>query len=302
MGILKFGVMIQWNLKWIILLLAVHPQKSPIVVMGTQLFSCGTSSEGQSFLVEWIETDGIIKRRCKGLKGNAPGHVVFDTTHNKFIAAGDEHQIKFWLMNNSNMLLSTNANGSLLARPCLCFNKGGSLLVAITEDTGFVILANVMGKNLLDRQKNRLPRANRVSHGMVNSITPTNQADLIAKVSDRPLSSGTALPMNKLDNRETTVINTSLIFEDDNTDKAESFLLSEALDLNKCKSIRLTDHFKLGKVLRLLYANSSSTLVSLNENGLNKIWRWKKSEENPSGMRLQEVFIHKCTSHEKRTF
>lgn len=37
----------------------------------------------------------------------------FDTTKNRFLAAGDEFQIKFWDMDNNNMLTSTDGDGGL---------------------------------------------------------------------------------------------------------------------------------------------------------------------------------------------
>lgn len=37
----------------------------------------------------------------------------FDTTRNRFLAAGDEFQIKFWDMDNTNMLTYTDGDGGL---------------------------------------------------------------------------------------------------------------------------------------------------------------------------------------------
>ncbi|KAK2427565.1 WUS-interacting protein [Trifolium repens] len=34
---------------------------------GTRLFSCGTNKEGESFLVEWNESEGAVKRTYHGL-------------------------------------------------------------------------------------------------------------------------------------------------------------------------------------------------------------------------------------------
>lgn len=39
--------------------------------------------------------------------------VQFDTTRNRFLAAGDEFLIKFWDMDNTNLLTTTEAEGSL---------------------------------------------------------------------------------------------------------------------------------------------------------------------------------------------
>lgn len=37
----------------------------------------------------------------------------FDTTRNRFLAAGDEFQIKFWDMDNPNLLTAVDAEGGL---------------------------------------------------------------------------------------------------------------------------------------------------------------------------------------------
>lgn len=80
---------------------------------GTRLFSCGTNKEGESFIVEWIESEGAVKRTYSGLGKRATGVVQFDTTKNRFIAAGDECLVKYWDMDNVNMLIYTDADGGL---------------------------------------------------------------------------------------------------------------------------------------------------------------------------------------------
>ena len=79
----------------------------------SRLFSCGTSKEGESHLVEWNESEGAIKRTYSGFRKRSLGVVQFDTTKNRFLAAGDEFQIKFWDMDNSNILTVTDADGGL---------------------------------------------------------------------------------------------------------------------------------------------------------------------------------------------
>lgn len=77
------------------------------------MFSCGTSKDGDSFLVEWNESEGALKRSYSGFRKKSPGVVQFDTTKNRFLAAGEDNQIKFWDMNNINVLTSTDAEGGL---------------------------------------------------------------------------------------------------------------------------------------------------------------------------------------------
>lgn len=78
-----------------------------------RLFSCGTSKDGESFLVEWNESEGAVKRTYIGLGKRSVGVVQFDTTKNRFLAAGDEFIIKFWDMDNTNLLTTADADGGL---------------------------------------------------------------------------------------------------------------------------------------------------------------------------------------------
>jgi WD40 repeat protein len=85
---------------------------------GTRLFSCGTSKEGESYLVEWNESEGAIKRTYLGFRKRSSGVVQFDTTRNRFLAAGDEFLIKFWDMDNTNILTTIDAEGGLPVGSC----------------------------------------------------------------------------------------------------------------------------------------------------------------------------------------
>lgn len=83
------------------------------IFFGIRFFTCGTNKEGESYLVEWQESDGVIKRRYFGFEKQSSEVVKFATTKNRFLAAGDECQIKFWDMDNINILLTTDAEGGL---------------------------------------------------------------------------------------------------------------------------------------------------------------------------------------------
>lgn len=82
-------------------------------IFSCRLFSCGTSKEGDSHLVEWNETEGAIKRTYNGFRKRSLGVVQFDTTRNRFLAAGDEFLVKFWDMDNNNILTTTDCDGGL---------------------------------------------------------------------------------------------------------------------------------------------------------------------------------------------
>ncbi len=84
------------------------------------MFSCGTSKDGDSYLVEWNESEGSIKRTYSGFrkKSAGVGVVQFDTAQNHILAAGEDNQIKFWDVDNTTMLSSTEADGGLPVSLC----------------------------------------------------------------------------------------------------------------------------------------------------------------------------------------
>lgn len=77
------------------------------------MFSCGTTKEGESYIVEWNESEGTVKRMYHGLGKRSVGVVQFDTTQNRFLAAGDDFLIKFWDMDNLSVLATADAEGGL---------------------------------------------------------------------------------------------------------------------------------------------------------------------------------------------
>ena len=81
-----------------------------------RLFSCGTSKEWESYLVEWNESEGTIKRKYMGFRKRSLGIVQFDTTKSRFLAAGDDFQVKFWDMDSTSILMTTDAEGGLQVR------------------------------------------------------------------------------------------------------------------------------------------------------------------------------------------
>lgn len=64
-------------------------------------------------MVEWNETEGAIKRTYNGFRKRSLGVVQFDTTRNRFLAAGDEFLVKFWDMDNTSILTTTDCDGGL---------------------------------------------------------------------------------------------------------------------------------------------------------------------------------------------
>ena len=63
--------------------------------------------------MEWNESEGAVKRSYQGLGKRSVGVVQFDTTKNRFLAAGDEFVVKIWDMNDTSLLTTVDAEGGL---------------------------------------------------------------------------------------------------------------------------------------------------------------------------------------------
>ncbi|XAR70707.1 hypothetical protein NMG60_11027659 [Bertholletia excelsa] len=258
---------------------------------GTRLFSCGTSKEGESYLVEWNESEGAIKRTYSGFRQRSPGVVQFDTTKNRFLAAGDEFQIKFWDMDNTNILTITDADGGLPVSPRLRFNKEGSLLAVTTSDNGIKILANTDGQRMLRMLESRTFEGSRGISEAVN-VKPQIAGTLgsIANVS------GPIIPTAERSDRIQPPVSISTLASvegsrssdikpriSDNIDKTKSWKHPDIVDSAQLKAIRLPDPMTTSKVMRLLYTNSGAALLSLGSNAIHKLWKWQRTERNPAG-------------------
>ncbi|KAL5985607.1 Protein tpr3 [Asimina triloba] len=143
---------------------------------GSRLFSCGTSKDGESYIVEWNESEGAVKRTYQGFRKRSLGVVQFDTTRNRFLAAGDEFLIKFWDMDNTNLLTTVDAEGGLPASPRIRFNKEGSLLAVSANDNGIKILANADGLRLVRTFENRSFASETVTKPQVNPMVAVTAA------------------------------------------------------------------------------------------------------------------------------
>jgi len=64
------------------------------------------------YLVEWNESERRIKWTYSGFRKSSLSGVQFDKTRNRFLAAGDEFQIKFCDKDNTNILTSIDVEGS----------------------------------------------------------------------------------------------------------------------------------------------------------------------------------------------
>ncbi|CAN4076348.1 unnamed protein product [Withania somnifera] len=257
---------------------------------GTRLFSCGTSKEGESHLVEWNESEGAIKRTFSGFRKRSLGVVQFDTTRNRFLAAGDEFQIKFWEMDNTNMLTSTDADGGLPDSPRLRFNKEGSLLAVSTSDNGIKILANTDGQRMLRMLESRAFEGSRalsdinVKPPIAGSLGPipniSGSAPQIIERSDRTQQSMSIGNLATMESSRVPDVKPRIA---ENMDKIKSWKFSDIADSSQLKTLKLPDSLSASKVLRLLYTNSGFAVLALGSNAIHKLWKWQRNERNPSG-------------------
>ncbi|XP_052199318.1 topless-related protein 3 [Diospyros lotus] len=250
---------------------------------GSRLFSCGTSKDGESFLVEWNESEGAIKRTYTGFRKKSVGVVQFDTTQNHFLAAGEDNQIKFWDMDNTNVLTTTDAEGGLPIHPCLRFNKEGNLLAVTTTDNGIKILATAVGLRSLRAVEAFEPAAIKASGpSAVANVGPANtKVETSSPVRPSPVINGVDALARSTEKARTV---------DDATDKTKPWQLAEVTDPAQCRLVATADSTDASnKVARLLYTNSGVGILVLGSNGTQKLWKWVRNEHNPSGKATANV-------------
>ncbi|KAH9324716.1 hypothetical protein KI387_004894, partial [Taxus chinensis] len=257
---------------------------------GSRLFSCVTRKGGSSYLAEWNESDGGIKRIYSGFEKHPFefGKMKFDTTRNRFLAAGDDRQIKFWDMDNVHISTTTDfEEGCLEASPRIRFNKEGSLLAVTTKNNGIKILANADGLRLLHIKKNGIFEGTRVQpEALVTKASirsPVAFLNATSPFSDTEEHLERVLPtvsMNSADNNRPADVKQRLQDEDANMLKNRK--LEEVSDAFRCRSYRLSDPNSKGKILQLLYTKSGSDVLALDSNAVHKLWIWTCNERNPT--------------------
>ncbi|XP_042496746.1 topless-related protein 4 isoform X2 [Macadamia integrifolia] len=262
---------------------------------GTRLFSCGTSKDLESYIVEWNESEGAVKRTYHGVGKRSMGGIVqFDITRNRFLAAGDESVIKFWDMDNVNLLTTTDAGGGLPQSPHIRFNKEGTLLAVSTNENGIKILANTDGIRLLQALENRPFDATRVASGSVakaptiNTFGPTTATTgTNVGVADRGTPTMAMVGLNG-ESQGLADVKPPRVGED-SIEKPKIWKLTEITEQSQCRSMKLSDSLMAAKVSRLIYTNSGLAILALASNAVHKLWKWSKNERNPSGKATASV-------------
>ncbi|KAI5337505.1 PREDICTED: topless-related [Prunus dulcis] len=262
---------------------------------GTRLFSCGTSKDGESYIVEWNESEGAVKRTYQGFRKRSFGVVQFDTTKNRFLAAGDDFSIKFWDMDNIQLLTTVDADGGLPASPRIRFNKDGSLLAVSANENGIKVLANADGIRLLRTFENHLSYdASRTSEVVtkpaINPISVAAAAAAAAATSaglaDRSASAVSISGMNG-DARNLGDVKPRIAEE--SNDKSKIWKLTEINEPSQCRSLRLPENMRVTKISRLIYTNSGSAILALASNAIHLLWKWQRSERNSASKATASV-------------
>lgn len=251
---------------------------------GTRLFSCGTSKEGDSHLVEWNESEGSIKRNYSGFRKRSLGVVQFDTTRNRFLAAGDEFQIKFWDMDNTNVLTVVEADGGLAASPRLRFNKEGSLLAATLIDNGIKILANNDGLRLIRMLESRIADGSRGPPEpskplIVNALGPVSTVSTsVAPTLERDRIPPAVSISNLASMENSRLVDVKPRVSDDVDNKIKVWKMPDIVDQSQLKALRLPDPMTASKIVRLLFTNSGLALLALASNAVHKLWKWQRTD------------------------
>ncbi|KAK6243005.1 hypothetical protein QUC31_009414 [Theobroma cacao] len=75
----------------------------------------------------------------------------------------------------------------------------------------------------------------------------------------------------------------SLKVVDDAIEHTKPWQLAEVVDPIQCRLVNLPDSTDTSsKVVRLLYTNSGVGILALGSNGVQKLWKWPRNEQNPS--------------------
>lgn len=213
---------------------------------GKRLFSCGTNKDGESHIVEWNENEGLVKRIYQGFYKRSLGVVQFDITKNRFLAVGDDYSVKFWEMDNVNLLTSIDAEGGLPASPRIRFNKEGTLLAISTNDNRIKILATVDGlRSMCFYEGHSLIAAASASETVTKNEDTRNLDDGKPKLTEE-------------------------------VNSTKGWKLTEISDPTQFRSLRLSTSARADKIARLTYTHSGTAILALATNAIHLLWKWPR--------------------------
>jgi WD40 repeat protein len=266
---------------------------------GTRLFSCGTSKDGESFIVEWNESEGAVKRTYQGFHKRSLGVVQFDTTKNRYLAAGDDFSIKFWDMDTIQLLTAIDADGGLQASPRIRFNKEGSLLAVSANDNMIKVMANSDGLRLLHTVENLSSESSKVLNFVLTGsstsklLTPNLKflqhfifhVHLQPAINSIPMverpASVVSIPGMNGDSRN--MVDVKPVITEESNDKSKVWKLTEVGEPSQCRSLRLPENMRVTKISRLIFTNSGNAILALASNAIHLLWKWQRNDRNATG-------------------
>ncbi|CAL5358908.1 protein TOPLESS-like isoform X1 [Camellia sinensis] len=247
---------------------------------GKRLFSCGTTKDGESFILEWNETEGYVKRSYQGLGKCSSGVVHFDTSKNRFLVAGDDHLIKVWDIDHAELVTVIDADGDLPARPHVRFNKSGRLMAVTANHNNIKILANPFGHELLQSSENGSIDASTVLSETLERLVINPISTASSSSATEGGVSGMGSPGKNGDAGNSKDIKPELPAESNEILEVSK---SEINEPSQCQSLRLPSEVKIEKISRLIYTNAGNSIVALASNGIHLLWKWSRNETNLSG-------------------
>ncbi|OMP11455.1 hypothetical protein COLO4_03799 [Corchorus olitorius] len=213
---------------------------------------------------------------------DAPGH--WCTTMLYSADGSEDSQIKFWDMDTINLLTFTDAEGGLPSLPRVRFNKEGNLLAVTTADNGFKILANSVGlRSLRAMEPSSFDplRTPIVSAAIKASGSPAvaNVGPVSCKV-ERSSPVRPSPILNGVDPLGRSVEKPRVV--EDATDKVKPWQLTEIMDPVQCRVVTLPESTDTSSKVCV-------GILALGSNGVQKLWKWPRNEQNPSGKATANV-------------
>ncbi|KAL1552241.1 hypothetical protein AAHA92_13063 [Salvia divinorum] len=237
-----------------------------------RLFSCGTEENGESYLIEWNEVEGSIVRNYQLLSKHSSTVVQFDTCLDRFLAAGDEHVIKIWDMDNDELLAVINADGGLQARPHICFSKKGNLLAVSALDNRIKILANDSGRRFLQEDAFDFGDSAKCLTEYLSNLS----VDTPLPFPCQGVAGGNGTMGSEILD---ATLNTKLKGREETTNNMEATNVSKIVEVSRCEYVLLTSEVKNNLIRRLLYTHAGNGIIALAEDGTHLLWRWAKRSE-----------------------
>lgn len=216
---------------------------------GKRLFSCGRGKESKTTLFEWDEQSGSIKQRFTSFANCTEDSATIDTVANRFIAAVDDHKLKFWEFDKPRMLFSMTLDEELPPSAPVCFNCAGTLLAVLGTGKFVKVLAS-------SKEAAHLPRTAGAREAVEKAVIVEPTENAVARVAQEvtPTESGSLeMVVGKASTTEELVPEVS----------ERAACISKLLEGDEGSSIEY-----------LLFNNGGTGLLALDKNAKHKFWRW----------------------------